>query len=70
MYILYKLAVSSNLLLMLLQTILRFPEGEGGNREEEENGSQISLGNFYKWPLLKVYEKKKSHKNDQSQRWS
>lgn len=70
MYILYKLVVSSYLLLMLLQTILHCPEGEGGNREEEENGSQISLGNFYKWPLLKVYEEKKSYKNDQSQRWS
>ena len=48
MYILYKLVGSSYLLLMLLQTILHFPGGEGGNKEEEENGSQISLGNFYK----------------------
>lgn len=53
--ILYKWVVSMCLLLMLLQTILHFPGGEGGNREEEEYGNQIYQGNIYKWPLLIVY---------------
>lgn len=53
--ILYKWVASTCLLLMLLQAILHFPGGEGVNREEEEYGNQIYLGNIYKWPLLIVY---------------